>query len=143
MEILREPNISHDDATTGGELILATLEAVAERHGDPTAAIYAELFARHPELEKLFWLDRDGSVRAAMVQQALECILDQVGEGKTAATIMADERSRHDGYGVPPERFDAFMAAMRDAFRRIMGEAWTGEMECAWERLLAEFAAIR
>lgn len=137
------PTISHVDATTDRAAILATLEAVAERHGDPTAAIYAELFAAHRELEKLFWLDRDGSVRAAMVQQALECILDQVGEGKTAATIMADERSRHDGYGVPPERFDAFMIAMRDAFRRIMGDQWTGAMDLAWERLLAEFTAMR
>ncbi len=128
---------------TDGALILATLEAVAERHGDPTAEIYAELFAAHPKLEKLFWLDRDGSVRAAMVQQGLECILDQVGEGRTAVTIMADERSRHHGYGVPAERFDDFMIAIRNAFRRILGEAWTGGMERAWQCLLAEFAAIR
>ncbi len=138
-----EPTISHADATTGGAVILATLEAVAERHGDPTEAIYSELFAAHPELEKLFWLDRDGSVRAAMVQQAIECIMDQVGDGRAAVTIMADERSRHGGYGVPTERFDAFMIALRDAFRRILGAEWTGAMEQAWSRLLADFAAIR
>ncbi len=138
-----EPIISHADATTGGGAILATLEAVAALHGDPTAAIYAELFAVRPDLERLFWLDRDGSVRAAMVQQGIECIMDHAAGGGAAATIMADERSRHDGYGVPREQFDAFMVAMRDAFRRILGEAWTGDMERAWRILLAEFAAMR
>jgi len=138
-----EPSISRAETALDGAVILATLAAVAERHGDPTSAIYVELFSRHPELEKLFWLDRDGSVRAAMVQQGLECILDQVGEGKTAATIITDERSRHDGYGVPAERFDDFMIAIRDTFRRIMADDWTDEMARAWERLLAAFAAMR
>lgn len=138
-----EPTISRAETALDGQAILATLDAVAERHGDPTAAIYVELFSRHPELEKLFWLDRDGSLRAAMVQQGLECILDQVGGGRMAATIIADERSRHVGYGVPAERFDDFMVAIRDAFRRILGDEWTNEMARAWERLLAEFAAMR
>lgn len=126
-----------------GEAILATLEAVAERHGDPTAAIYVELFSRYPELERLFWLDRDGSLRAAMVQQALECIIDQTGDGRTAATIISAERARHDSYGVPPERFDAFLVAMRDVVRLIMGADWTDTMERAWSGLLKDLAAVR
>jgi hemoglobin-like flavoprotein len=126
-----------------GAAILATLETVAERHGDPTSAIYMELFCRYPELERLFWLDSDGSLRAAMVQQALECILNQTGDGRTAATIISAERSRHDSYGVPPERFDDFLVAIRDVFRRIMDTDWTDAMQRAWSDLLAEFAAIR
>lgn len=126
-----------------GAAILATLETVAARHGDPTAAIYVELFSRYPELERLFWLDRDGSLRAAMVQQALECITDQTGEGRAAATIISAERARHDSYGVPPDQFDDFLVAMRDVFRRIMGADWTPSMELAWASLLKDLAAIR
>ncbi|HOY76177.1 MAG TPA: hypothetical protein PLN33_00135 [Hyphomonadaceae bacterium] len=55
-----------------GKVILETLELVAERHSDPTAAIYQRLFNAHPELEALFLMDRDGGVRASMVQQAFE-----------------------------------------------------------------------
>ena len=62
------------------ELILATLEIVAERRGDPTPDVYARLFAVHPELEALFLMDRDGGVRASMMQQALECIVDHAGD---------------------------------------------------------------
>ncbi len=128
---------------TYAAVIVGTLEVVAERHGDPTGAIYAELFAAYPELEALFWLDRDNSVRGSMVQQGLECILDYVGERLTAPQILAAARQHHDGYGVPSARFDAFFVAMRDAFRRTMGADWSPDMESAWNKLLTELAAIR
>ncbi|HOZ29192.1 MAG TPA: hypothetical protein PK080_17630, partial [Hyphomonadaceae bacterium] len=66
-------------------VILGTLQSVADRHGDPTALIYQRLFSAHPELEALFHMDRDGGVRASMVQQGFECILDHVGEKRVAA----------------------------------------------------------
>lgn len=126
-----------------GATILASLELMAERHGDPTTLIYAELFASNPELEALFWLDRDGGVRAAMVQQGLECVLDHAGGGAQAAAIIGAARHHHDGYGVPPEKFDHFFAAMRDAFRRALGADWTVDMERAWGAMLTGFEEIR
>ena len=53
-----------------GAVITRTLEMVAERRGDPTADVYVRLFGRYPELERLFLMDRDGGVRASMMQQA-------------------------------------------------------------------------
>lgn len=125
------------------EVILSTLQAVADRHGDPSAAIYSRLFSAHPELEALFLMDRDGGVRASMVQQGFECILDYVGPRLTAPQIIAAARQHHDGYGVPAERFDDLFAAMRDAFREILADSWTPDMETEWAALLREFAAIR
>lgn len=124
-------------------VILASLEAVADRRGDPTPDVYARLFAAHPELEKLFLMDRDGGVRASMMQQAFECIVDYVGDRRVAPQIIASSRIHHDGYSVPADRFDAFFVAIRDALRDIMGSDWSPEMERAWSGLLAEFAAIR
>ena len=124
------------------EVILGTLEAVADRHGDPTKAIYARLFLAHPELEALFHMDRDGGVRASMVQQAIECILDYVGPRLTSVHIIAAARQHHDGYGVPAQRFDDFFVAMRDVFRDRLGADWTPAMEQEWAALLRAFAAI-
>jgi len=128
---------------TDAAVIFATLEAVAERRGDPGPDVYRRLFAACPDLERLFVMDRDGGVRGSMMQQGLECILDYVGERRFAPQIISAERQRHDGYGVPDTRFDAFFVAMRDTFRDIMGEDWSPAMERAWAGLLAEFAAIR
>lgn len=124
-------------------VILETLEAVAERRGDPAPDVYRRLFAVHPELERLFVMDSNGDVRASMMQQGLECILDFIGERLVAPQIIGAERQRHDGYGVPERQFDAFFVAMRDVFRDIMGADWTPAMEREWTDLLAEFAAIR
>lgn len=128
---------------TDDAAILETLQMVADRHGDPAAAIYRRLFAAHPELEALFVLDRDGGVRASMVQQGFECIIDQVGPRLVAPQIVAAARMHHDGYGVPPERFDDFFVAMRDTFRDMLGPDWSPAMEAAWADLLREFAAMR
>lgn len=126
-----------------GSVILATLELVAERHGDPTQAIYRRLFADRPELEALFHMDRDGGVRASMVQQAFECIIDYVGPRLTAPQIIAAARMHHEGYGVPPERFDDFLPAIRDTFRDLLGASWTPDAEKNWQELLEAFAAFR
>ena len=125
------------------ELILATLEAVAERRGDPTTDVYARLFGAHPELEALFLMDRDGGVRASMMQQALECIVDHAGDRLVAPQIIAASRMHHDGYAVPAHLFDAFFVAVRDAFCVIMGRDWTPEIGRAWDRMLGEFAGFR
>jgi hemoglobin-like flavoprotein len=124
-------------------LVLATLDIVAERRGDPTADVYMTLFSAHPELEALFVMDRDGGVRASMMQQALECIVDLAGDRLVAPQIVAASRTHHDGYGVPAERFDAFLVAIRDTCRTIAGAAWTAEADRAWDRMLDEFAGFR
>lgn len=125
------------------EVILETLQLVADRHGDPAGAIYQRLFAAHPELEALFVMDRDGGVRASMVQQGFECIIDYVGPRLVGPQIIASSRIHHDGYGVPAERFDDFFVAMRDTFRDLLDRDWSPAMETAWAEMLREFAAIR
>ncbi len=127
---------------TDGKLIQATLETVADRHGDPADLIFKHLFAAHPEYERLFEMDRDGGVRASMVQTGLECILNHVEGGQVARFTIAAERMHHDGYGVPEGEFDEFFVAMKAAFAEVMGEAWTQDVETAWSDLLAEFAAM-
>ena len=126
-----------------GRVILETLELVADQHGDPTAAIYQRLFKMHPELEALFVMDRGGGVRASMVQQGFECIIDYVGPRLVAPQIIASSRIHHDGYGVPAARFDDFFVAMRDTFRDLLGHDWSPEMDKTWAGMLREFAAIR
>ena len=124
-------------------VILDTLQLVADRHGDPTKRIYDRLFAAHPDLERLFDMDRDGGVRAEMVQVAFACILDQVGEKLTAPGVIVAARQHHDGYGVPDGRFDAIFDAMTDTFADILAEDWTFERDAHWRALMAEFAAMR
>jgi hemoglobin-like flavoprotein len=121
-------------------LILATLEQVAERHGDPAAKVYDRLFQLHPEFERLFALDRDGGVRASMMETCIECVIGIAEQTETARYVIEAARLHHAGYGVPDDRLDAMFVAMRDVFRNVLGSGWTTEMDAAWTALLATIA---
>ena len=125
------------------EPILSTLEIVAARCGDPTALIYQRLFEAHPQLERLFGMDRDGGVRGSMVETAIVCVLDHVGPKLSSPGILLAARQHHEGYGVPDDLFDSFFIAMRNVFCDILGEDWSPAIDASWRRMLAEFAAYR
>ena len=73
------------------DLILQSLEALAEREGDPAPVIYARLFSDHPELETLFLMDTDGGVRGSMLQQCFDCLIDVAEGGIMAPVILGAE----------------------------------------------------
>jgi len=118
--------------------ILASLELAGARGGDLTAAVYARLFAAHPELEPLFVMDTDGAVRGEMLARAFEAIVDFVGKRSYADHLIGAEATNHDGYNVPREAFSAFFGFIRDEVRNACGDAWTCPMDQAWRRLLAD-----
>tara|TARA_B100000780_G_scaffold151163_1_gene105616 strand:- start:91 stop:501 length:411 start_codon:yes stop_codon:yes gene_type:complete len=121
------------------EIIVDSLERAAAA-GDPTQAIYRALFLRRPEVEELFVLDRDGSVRGSMLERAIDVILDLAEGGTVSLGVLQGECLQHEGYGVPPELFVEFFEVIRDTLRTRVGEAWTGEMEAAWTVLIAAVA---
>jgi hemoglobin-like flavoprotein len=114
-----------------------SLEAYAERYGDPAPEVYRRLFARHPETEALFALDKDGGVRGSMLQQAFDCLIDlSEGEGRVAATIIHAERQNHAFYQVPESIFMGFFEAIRDTLQEGLGEDWTSQNTAAWTEAL-------
>lgn len=122
-------------------VIDASLEAVAAACEDPTPLVYEALFARHPEMQDLFILDRSGAVRGQMLAQAIASLVDLAGPRTWGGHLMRAEIVNHEGWGVPPEVFATFYPVVRDAFRDLAGAAWTAEMDAAWDILLARVDA--
>ncbi len=118
------------------DLIVRSLDLVAERVGDPTTLVYQRLFAENPEMEALFVNDIGGLVRGQMFQTTLEMILDYIGDNLYAANLLQIERINHDGKGVPPEVFDLFFGTVKATFRDALGADWTEPMDRAWRELL-------
>lgn len=125
----------------GADQIERSLEIAAAKGGDLNGAIYARLFAAFPETEPLFMLDRDASVRGAMLAHVFETIFDFIGERRYAHRFIGAEIVTHDGYGVAPDAFAAFFAIVRDEVRDQCGGDWDAGMESTWERLLGELGA--
>ncbi len=113
-------------------LIEASLQAVADRAGDPAPRIYARFFAARPEFEALFERDRTGVVRGAMLAWAVEMILDAADGGALGPNFVASERLNHEGLGVAREDFPLFFETMTATFAAILGEGWTAETAAAW-----------
>lgn len=126
--------------TARGQQVMTSLELVAQRHGDPMEAIYARLFAAHPEFQDLFVIDTDKSVRGAMLQHIYDCIDDYFAGNRVAFNFIASSRVLHKGYGVPADQFDLFFHAMKDTFQALLGPDWTSDMTVEWDEMLAAFA---
>ena len=118
-----------------------SLELVAER-GDPTALVYARVFAAHPEMEALFVRDKDGGVRGNMLAETINAILDFVARDTYGGNLMRVEIVNHENLGVPKEVFGTFFTAMRDAFKEVLGPAWSREFDEAWMALLARIDGV-
>jgi hypothetical protein len=121
-----------------GAAVVESLELAAERIGDPGPEIFIRLFARHPEFERLFVMDTDGSVRGSMIDTVIDCVLGKVEGRGSAAGILHAERERHPGYGVPQAEFGVVFSLMRDVVRDGLGKEWTPVMEQGWTEVLRE-----
>ena len=118
--------------------IEASLEAVAERGIDPTAAIYERLFQAHPELKPLFWRDDNGAIRGEMLARVFEAILDFIGDRRYSDHMISTEMITHEGYDVPREAFSTFFANVGEGLKDVLGPDWTPGYETAWTEMLAD-----
>jgi hemoglobin-like flavoprotein len=118
------------------DAVEASLGLVAERCPDPTAVVYARLFAQQPRMRAHFWRDSDGAVKGEMLSRTFALILDLVGEGRYAAQMIGTEMITHEGYDIPREVFSTFFSVVRDAAREILQDDWTPAFEAGWLGLL-------
>lgn len=121
--------------------IETSLELWAARIGDPGPRVYARLFARRPEYERLFALDRTGAARGNMLATALDAILDLAGANAWGMNFILAERVNHQGVNVPPAEFSSFLHACLEVLREDLGADWTPDFEGAWGSVLAQIEA--
>lgn len=121
--------------------IEASLEAFAERVGDPTPLVYARLFATHPTMQPYFWRDNNNAIKGEMLSRTFEAILDFVGERRYAQHMISTEMVTHEGYDVPREVFITFFEVVRDTVQESLGSDWSPAFETAWTGMLTEMQA--
>lgn len=121
-----------------------SLERLGERGVDPAPEVYARIFARWPETERLFFRDHDHAIRDHMMFEIIEAVLNLADTGYFARGYIAAERVHHvDDLQVSAEQYDGLFAILRDVVRDQLGADWTADMETAWTALLAKVSAAR
>ncbi|HPA89744.1 MAG TPA: globin [Quisquiliibacterium sp.] len=124
------------------DLIEKSLEAVAERVGDPAPLVYRRLFDGNPDLQALFLRDHDDSVKGQMFQQVIEAVLDFVGPRGFADGLFATEWVNHQGLGVPGDQFTRFFDVLVETFRDVLGADWTDDFDRAWRTVIDDIGAV-
>lgn len=122
--------------------VRASLERLAERGIDPTDEVYARVFARWPETERLFFRDHDKAIRGHMLFEVIEAVLDLAAGGVYAKGYIATERVHHvDELTVSEEAYVGLFAVLRDVVADRLDEAWTPDMAAGWAELLWKIEA--
>lgn len=109
-----------------------SLELVATRCDDVVPPVYAALFERFPEFEKLFVLDVDQGARGHMLNEALSMAEGLLQDDPVAISFVSAERMNHEGYGIEGKTFEGFFEVMASVFKSLAGEAWAPDMDAAW-----------
>tara|TARA_A100000164_G_C21716815_1_gene680902 strand:- start:320 stop:700 length:381 start_codon:yes stop_codon:yes gene_type:complete len=115
-----------------------SLERLAELSGDPQKEIYSLMYFRYPDYQSLFVLDKDHSVRGAMLQTAFEFLLVYSDKGEVNKGDLASWRSHHLEYGVEEDIFSVFFELIRDCVKDKLGAEWTKGMASHWQDFLVE-----
>ena len=111
---------------------VASLEAVAALCDDVVPPVYAALFERFPDFEKLFVLDTDQGARGHMLNEALTMAEGLLKADPVAISFVSAERMNHEGYGIDDRVFDGFYEVMAQVFESLAGETWSKPMSAAW-----------
>jgi hemoglobin-like flavoprotein len=120
--------------------ISESFELAAERHGDITREVYAQLYARYPEMEALFIRDTTWAARGEMLSRTIELIFDLLDKDSYASNFVRAEIVTHDGYGVPPDVFPRFFETLAATLKELLGPDWTATMDDSWRELVTQLA---
>lgn len=120
-----------------------SLEVVADRCEDVIPPVYAELFQRYPEFEKLFVLDTDMGARGHMLNEALSMAEGLLTDDPVAISFVSAERMNHEGYGIEGDVFEGFFMVLENVFRRLAGDAWSDDMSSAWAAVAKQAATAK
>lgn len=120
--------------------IEASLAIAVERGGDPQAAIYARLFARHPAMEAEFWRDKQGRIRGEMLARSFEMALDLAAPhapaGGWGGAFLGTEAVTHAAYGIPRAVFADFLPIVAEVIADFCADGFTPDMAAAWATVL-------
>jgi adenylate cyclase len=104
---------------------------------DPSAfaaRFYANMFALRPELEKLF-VNGTGA-QGAMLSHMLRSVVSGLERRRHVTIGLQTMGRKHIGYGVEPDHYPTFKAAMLKTIGDVMGAGLTREIEESWSKTL-------
>jgi hemoglobin-like flavoprotein len=126
--------------THDADLLLDSLELIAESHGDLVPLVYQRFYAQYPDTRQMFGQDVGAVHQGHMFNGLLIAVLEQAQgrcyDGSIEAWVVD-----HDLWGVKQAMFRAMFEALHDTVCACMGAQWHGPVAQAWRRQIDGLAA--
>lgn len=117
--------------TPAMDLMLDSLEKIAERHGDLVPLVYGRFYLRYPDTRQMFGRDENHVHQGHMFNGMLMAVLEQA-EGRCFPGSITAWVMDHDLWGVKREMFRAMFDALYETIRECLGDDWNDALERAW-----------
>ena len=121
------------------ELLLKSLEVIAERHEDIVPLVYQRFYAAYPDTRAMFGRDENGFHQGQMFNGMLLAVVEY-SEGRCSYGSVKAWVSDHDALGVTRDMFPAMFSAMFETIHACMDDDWTEEIRGAWQRQIGGLA---
>ena len=123
--------------------VLDSLDAYAERFGDPKLPVYRRLFERRPDFEGLFVMDTDGGVRGAMLEEAINCIVELAeGDAVRARFRLEAVELAHDGFTLSPSDIHLLFDVIAEVLKTGLDAGWSSQNQAEWTALLDQLRTL-
>jgi hemoglobin-like flavoprotein len=119
--------------------IETNLVVITERAPDVVGRFYTRLFARHPELSRLFGR-RSRPAQEKMVLDAIVAVVEHMEDESWLRGVLRPLGAKHVSYGVTEGMYPLVAEALVATLADASGETWNKETENAWLRALGAVA---
>ena len=107
---------------------------------DLTHHFYAVLFARHPELRKLF-TRKSLAQQERMLTDTIAGLVAHIDDAAYLDEVLRPLGVKHLEYGATAERYDLVRDALLATFRHVAGAVWTDDLAAVWREAYDLFAS--
>lgn len=116
------------------DAIQKSYSTLGPRLAEVSEIFYARLFARHPDVRRLF--PADMGLQVGHLRAALALIGRNVSVLKSLEGPLMELGAQHVSYGARPEHYPIVRDLLAESIACVMGPAWTPDLEAEWKRLL-------
>jgi hemoglobin-like flavoprotein len=121
-------------------ILRASFDIVIDRRPDLTLRFYEILFAKYPQLQRLF--SRDRGVQSKMLAEALAAVLDHLEDAPWLTKTLGALGAKHVGYGVTNEMYDQVGDALLATLAEVAADDWTAEVARQWTMAFGAIASM-
>ncbi len=114
---------------------------LAPRAEELVEKFYATLFKQHPAVIPMF-KNTEPKEQQKKLLAALKLVVANLRKPDVLGDALKGLGSKHQGYGAAPEHYQAVAATLISVMKEMAGDAWTSQIQSAWEHALNTIAEV-